>query len=169
MGRRRVRRAGRARLRNATDPVVGKRMSALRTDEGESLCLPTPSASSYGSNRGGAAGRMWPTPSVKGNHNRAGLSARSGDGLATAVNRAEGRTWPTPTAIPGGRGCGLGSAGPAPVRESWWATEPDVGRVAYGVPSGVDRLWGLGNAVVPACAEVVGLMLLELERARVGT
>lgn len=31
----------------------------------------------------------------------------------------------------------------------WWSTEPDVGRVAHGVPSRVDRLKCLGNAVVP--------------------
>ncbi len=30
-----------------------------------------------------------------------------------------------------------------------WAIEPDVGRVAHGVPARVDRLRGLGNAVVP--------------------
>jgi len=43
----------------------------------------------------------------------------------------------------------------------WWATEPDVGRVAYGVPARVDRLRGLGNAVVPQVAEYVGRMVLE--------
>lgn len=32
---------------------------------------------------------------------------------------------------------------------SWWAAEPDVGRVAHGVPNRVDRLKCLGNAVVP--------------------
>ncbi len=32
---------------------------------------------------------------------------------------------------------------------SWWATEPDVGRVAHGIPHRVDRLKCLGNAVVP--------------------
>ncbi|OMP27803.1 DNA (cytosine-5-)-methyltransferase [Bacillus sp. I-2] len=31
----------------------------------------------------------------------------------------------------------------------WWAAEPDVGRVAHGVPNRVDRIKGLGNAVVP--------------------
>lgn len=31
----------------------------------------------------------------------------------------------------------------------WWSVEPDVGRVAYGVPNRVDRLKCLGNAVVP--------------------
>ena len=35
---------------------------------------------------------LWPTPTVKGNHNRKGVSAKSGDGLATAVSRL-----PTPT------------------------------------------------------------------------
>ena len=37
----------------------------------------------------------------------------------------------------------------------WWQTEPDVGRVAHGVPARVDRLRGLGNAVVPQVAEFV--------------
>jgi DNA (cytosine-5)-methyltransferase 1 len=33
-----------------------------------------------------------------------------------------------------------------------WLTEPDVGRVAHGIPSRVDRLKGLGNAIVPQVA-----------------
>lgn len=37
-----------------------------------------------------------------------------------------------------------------PERSDWWPTEPDVGRVAHGVPHRVDRLRCLGNAVVPA-------------------
>ena len=37
-----------------------------------------------------------------------------------------------------------------PERFGWWPAEPDVGRVAHGVPSRVDRLKCLGNAVVPA-------------------
>jgi len=32
----------------------------------------------------------WPAPTVKGNHNKAGLSSKAGDGLSTAVK------WPTP-------------------------------------------------------------------------
>ncbi len=32
-----------------------------------------------------------------------------------------------------------------------WAVEPDVGRVADGIPHRVDRLKALGNAVVPQC------------------
>ena len=37
-------------------------------------------------------------------------------------------------------------------RDSKWITEPDVGRVAHGVPNRVDRLRGLGNAIVPQVA-----------------
>jgi len=36
-----------------------------------------------------------------------------------------------------------------------WSTEPDVGRVADGVPKRVDRLRGLGNAIVPHCAALI--------------
>jgi DNA (cytosine-5)-methyltransferase 1 len=35
----------------------------------------------------------------------------------------------------------------------WWTTEPNVGRVANGVPNRVDRLRALGNAIVPQVAE----------------
>ena len=42
-----------------------------------------------------------------------------------------------------------------------WEVEPDVGRVAHGVPSRVDRLRGLGNAVVPQVAEVIGRLVVE--------
>jgi len=45
----------------------------------------------------------------------------------------------------------------------WWATEPDLGRVAHGVPARVDRLRGLGNAVVPQVVEVIGRAILDAE------
>lgn len=46
-------------------------------------------------------------------------------------------------------------------RESnYWATEPDVGRVAHGVRNRVDRLKCIGNAVVPQVAEEIGRMIL---------
>ena len=41
-----------------------------------------------------------------------------------------------------------------------WTTEPNVGRVANGVPARVDRLRCLGNAVVPQVAEFIGRMIL---------
>jgi len=45
----------------------------------------------------------------------------------------------------------------------WWETEPDVGRVADGIPSRVDRLRGLGNAVVPQVAEYIGRLVMAAE------
>ena len=44
-----------------------------------------------------------------------------------------------------------------------WSSEPDVGRVANGVPSRVDRLKGLGNAVVPQVAELIGRMVIDYD------
>jgi len=41
-------------------------------------------------------------------------------------------------------------------RSQQWATEPDVGRVAHGISARVDRLKGLGNAIVPQIAEWIG-------------
>ena len=37
-------------------------------------------------------------------------------------------------------------------RLSWWSTEPDVLRVANGIPARVDRLKAIGNGQVPLCA-----------------
>ena len=47
----------------------------------------------------------------------------------------------------------------------WWVTEPDVGRVAHGVPSRVDRLRCLGNAVVPQIVEIIGRAIIDAEGA----
>jgi DNA (cytosine-5)-methyltransferase 1 len=43
----------------------------------------------------------------------------------------------------------------------WWTPEPDVGRVAHGVPHRVDRLKALGNAVVPQIPEMIGRAILQ--------
>jgi DNA (cytosine-5)-methyltransferase 1 len=45
----------------------------------------------------------------------------------------------------------------------FWPTEPNVGRVANGVPRRVDRLKSLGNAVVPQVPEVIGRAIMESE------
>ena len=46
-------------------------------------------------------------------------------------------------------------------RSGWWAAEPDVGRVAHGIPARVDRLKCLGNAVVPQQAYPIFKALME--------
>lgn len=53
------------------------------------------------------------------------------------------------------RSCSTGSG--------MWSVEPSVGRVADGVPSRVDRLRCLGNAVVSQVAELVGRLINERE------
>lgn len=46
----------------------------------------------------------------------------------------------------------------------WWPAEPDVGRVANGVPNRVDRLKCLGNAVVPQQFYPIFRAIADLER-----
>jgi len=60
-----------------------------------------------------------------------------------AAAERDGRTWSRSDA------CGRG----------WWAAEPDVGRVAHGVPDRAHRLRLLGNSVVPQQAAHAWLTL----------
>ena len=48
-------------------------------------------------------------------------------------------------------------------RADFWAVEPNVGRVAHGIPKRVDRLKQLGNSVVPQIPELIGNAILEVE------
>jgi DNA (cytosine-5)-methyltransferase 1 len=48
-----------------------------------------------------------------------------------------------------------------PPGRAWWSHEPDVARMAYGVPRGMDRRRALGNAVVPQVAEWIGRRIME--------
>jgi len=50
----------------------------------------------------------------------------------------------------------LGNGSQMARKAGGWAVEPNVGRVAHGVPQRVDRLRALGNAVVPQVAEWIG-------------
>ena len=52
-------------------------------------------------------------------------------------------------------------------RCSCWAVEPNVGRVADGVPARVDRLKCLGNSIVPQVANWLAKRILDFEKSRV--
>jgi DNA (cytosine-5)-methyltransferase 1 len=88
-------------------------------------------------------------------------------------DRCGARGWWDGANGPDTDGAGLSSPRTQPVRAhwqqsggvfaagDWWSVEPDVGRVAHGVPSRVDRLRCLGNAVVPQVAEILGRAIIE--------
>mgnify|MGYP003136308120 CR=1 FL=1 len=50
----------------------------------------------------------------------------------------------------------------------FWLHEPDVGRVAHGIPNRVDRLKGLGNAIVPQVAYQIIRTMIESEEQFIG-
>jgi DNA (cytosine-5)-methyltransferase 1 len=85
---------------------------------------------------------------------------------SASVADAEGCGWPERVTDGRGRGEGTGtdqrtgSAG-----GGWWRAEPELGRVAHGIPRRVDRLKGLGNAVVPQIPELIGRAILAREAA----
>ena len=125
--------------------------SQPRTDETECGLWPTPSTrndrkpdpSAGGKRKSGTPAqthlqdaveqRMWPTPSVCGNHNRKGASPTSGDGLATKV-----KMWPTPTANEDAAGTPQGKMQPM------LGNHPDVRNTGVGTlnPTWVEWLMG---------------------------
>ena len=102
-----------------------------------------------GAGSAGQAGQRWPESGGSGEDvadspgrgEQPGSSRRNVRGLQNEVLQAGGNT-------------------------NYWAPEPDVGRVAHGVPSRVDRLRALGNAVVPQVAEWIGRQIVEVEATR---
>jgi len=51
-------------------------------------------------------------------------------------------------------------------RDGWWSVEPNVGRVAHGIPGRVHRLKGLGNSIFPQIVEEIGYALIKAERTK---
>ena len=144
---------------------TGRTASLANSQEqpiGTGLC-PNPAAG-FGRGRsghGGSAGDVADTEGIGGElrsscRGRPGRPSGGSDTVALGVgqrDRLEGFLAAGSTA-----GATIGGSG------DWWAVEPNVGRVAYGVPSRVDRLRALGNAVVPQCAEWIGERLMEAVR-----
>ena len=96
-------------LRGEAPEVVREWRGSAWTPDVDASPWPTPivqdargdrgagSVAAGGGTRLGGAVRPWPTPTIRGNHNVAGLSPTSGDGLETAA-----RPWPTPKASDAG-------------------------------------------------------------------
>ena len=106
-------------------------------------------------------------PGISGNEKeqrvRRGESQRGSEVLAdTNDERSQGVwekwTYPRWCDSDGHVGSGRLGSGTGPQQ---WDVEPNVGRVANGVPKRVDRLRGLGNAVVPQVAEWIGKRIVE--------
>lgn len=74
--------------------------------------------------------------------------------------------WQSNVAYPGRKSAQVSTSGrlttiSLPQRDSWWEAEPNVGRVADGVPNRTHRLKALGNAVVPQIPEIIGRAINE--------
>jgi hypothetical protein len=109
------------------------------------------------------AGNLWPTPTASLGTKGGRVTQRKGRNGGTLIEAVS--MFPTPTA----RDWKSGSKGqqgaprqrPALERDDWWTVEPDLGRVAYGVPFRVDQLRCLGNAVVPQVAAMIGEWIMQ--------
>jgi len=73
--------------------------------------------------------------------------------------RLSGRSGSERQSFVGQSGCSSSTYGQS--GEDWWAVEPNVRRVAHGIPKRVDRIKGLGNAIVPQIAMNIGLAIKE--------
>ena len=101
----------------------------------------------------------------------AGLQGRDGAGMPEcackrpvgACGSSVSHTYSLRLEEPGKQG--LPQRAGVPITDSgWWEVEPDVGRVADGVPRRVDRLRSLGNAVVPQQFYPIFQAIAEVER-----
>lgn len=98
----------------------------------------------------------WPVssgerPEIAGARNGGALADAEGERVRSRLCEGESQ------------GFGWGRLGNGSRPEAQWATEPDVGRVAYGVPARVDRLRSLGNALVPQVAQWIGERIVSYE------
>jgi len=106
-----------------------------------------------GSDPGQGEGRRHADRSVVGAHE-----------LADAPSTERGAPQFQRVATPRWRAAELGECGSeARPGGDWWQSEPDVGRVAHGVPSRVDRLRCLGNAIVPQVAAFIFQAIYDRE------
>ena len=58
----------------------------------------------------------------------------------------------------------ISTRGDSSKHQSWWEAEPNVGRVADGLPGRIYRLRALGNSIVPQIAEEIGKAIMIAEQ-----
>ncbi len=97
-----------------------------------------------------------------GRRSRENSSDRCEDVADTSSKRPQGRTE--------GQVHGVGnipkqSKGGGTDKRKFWATEPNVGRVANGVSARSHRIKALGNAVVPQIPEIIGRMIMAYQKS----
>lgn len=108
----------------------------------------------------GAVGQVADANQI-GRHGRAG-QLRSGWGRQSENGGCTISTYPERKRLEIGHGPTGERAQPAIAGGDWWAVEPDVGRVANGMASRVDRLKALGNGQVPAVVRAAWMLLNEI-------
>ena len=90
------------------------------------------------------------------------LGGSSEDVADSASERLEGREWPKHE----GNGERFAEGG---IRTGgFWPVEPPVCRVVNGLPRRVDRIKGLGNAIVPQIAMQIGIAIRQCEASATG-
>jgi DNA (cytosine-5)-methyltransferase 1 len=94
-----------------------------------------------------ATARLQGQEPARGRPGKPGLPAECGDEFSDAIG-TDGETFRTDRMGEEKQASAFACGG-------WWSVEPSVGRLANGVPGRVDRLKGLGNAIVPQIAELL--------------
>ena len=148
----------------ATDPLGRRAVADVADAEGEPGRTGLRAREAPGQrrrrsgDRGGAGGAV-ADACRRGRQGRANQPRRGDPERPTALGR-QGAAEPA-------RGSSKGRSRRRLPASTGWGAEPDVGRVADGVPNRVDRLAALGNALLPQIAEWIGQRILEYEEQAV--
>jgi hypothetical protein len=132
--------------------------SMRTTEETASSLLPTPTAQQYGTSQNGKrigrdnlqAGRQAITP-----HDGPSQSMANSYGEGLEIGQGFREHTQSELSTIERSGC---------EDRAVWSPEPCVGRVADGVPNRVDRIKGLGNAVVPQLIQAIGELVIKADR-----
>ena len=80
------------------------------------------------------------------------------EGRQGGIHRGQNKEWENQQ-----RYFGRNSAAHGQQEQNWWDIEPELGRVAHGIPNRVDRLKGLGNSLVPQIPYFIAQSILQVE------